>query len=121
MKHSIQRDAVLNELCSRKDHPSAEEIYLSLKHGFPSLSLATVYRNLTQLEQDGKVLRISGEKSDRFDGTTCDHTHFICNICGAVIDVDLPVIKIPEIDFDGEILSHSLTLRGICPDCKNKK
>lgn len=56
-KHSKQRDAIFENLRSRKDHPTAEEIYLSLKPAMPAISLATVYRNLAQLENEGLILR----------------------------------------------------------------
>ena len=56
-RHSKQRDAVLANLCSRCDHPTAEDIYFSLKSSMPALSLATVYRNLAALESAGKIIR----------------------------------------------------------------
>ena len=43
-KRSRQREAILSELCGRTDHPTAEELYLSLKEEMPNLSLGTVYR-----------------------------------------------------------------------------
>ena len=52
VKHSRQREAILTELRSRKDHPTAEELYLSLKPHMPNLSLGTVYRNLNMLACD---------------------------------------------------------------------
>ncbi|MFR9113169.1 MAG: hypothetical protein ACLVJ7_15705 [Acutalibacteraceae bacterium] len=33
IKRSRQREAILSELCGRTDHPTAEELYLSLKRG----------------------------------------------------------------------------------------
>ena len=48
-KHSKQRDALLTLLKSVTCHPSAEWLYNELKHDFPKLSLATVYRNLSVL------------------------------------------------------------------------
>lgn len=43
LKHSKQREAILAELRSRKDHPTAEDLYLTLKAEMPNLSLGTVY------------------------------------------------------------------------------
>jgi Fe2+ or Zn2+ uptake regulation protein len=56
IRHSKQRDAIFDNLCSRYDHPTAEDIYFSLKPKIPALSLATVYRNLSQLVEDGKII-----------------------------------------------------------------
>ena len=41
IKRSRQREAILSELCGRTDHPTAEELYLSLKEELPNLSLGT--------------------------------------------------------------------------------
>ena len=52
LKSSKQRDAVLANLQSRYDHPTAEDVFLSVKEVIPSISLATVYRNLKLLESE---------------------------------------------------------------------
>ena len=55
-RKSKQRDAIISELCSRYDHPTAMELYLSVREVIPNLSLGTLYRNLSQLEENGMVL-----------------------------------------------------------------
>lgn len=120
-KHSKQRDAIFENLRSRKDHPTAEEIYLSLKPAMPAISLATVYRNLAQLENEGLILRLGSGGSARYDGDTDPHYHLLCLGCGRVFDI-------PYIDdgglcekagklFDGEVLSTVVTFRGYCVRC----
>ncbi len=119
-KHSRQRDAVYAELCSRKDHPTADELYLSLKNDFPKLGLATVYRNLTLLEREGKVLRIRGENCDRFDGDVSEHCHFICDVCGKITDISLEAF--PDIvikDFKGIVKGKTIICSGYCEECVN--
>ena len=49
VKHSRQRDAIKTFLMSRKDHPTADVVYTFVKNDFPSISLGTVYRNLSFL------------------------------------------------------------------------
>ena len=48
-KYSKQRELILNSLRNRKDHPTAEKLYLDLKNEMPELGIATVYRNLSDL------------------------------------------------------------------------
>mgnify|MGYP002508949082 CR=1 FL=1 len=125
VKHSKQRDAILENLCSRYDHPTAEDLYLSLKPKIPALSLATVYRNLALLESMGDVVKIStNADSDRFDGNVNNHYHFACIGCGGVSDVDMPVNdsiedKVAELT-KADVKTHSLIFYGTCEKCKKK-
>ena len=88
-KYSRQREALLTELRSRKDHPTAEDLYLSLRAVLPNYSLGTVYRNLADLSSDGVIMKItSGYGPERYDGNVKPHGHFTCAKCGRVIDLD---------------------------------
>lgn len=118
-RKSKQRDAIINELCSRYDHPTAMELYLSVREVIPNLSLGTLYRNLSQLEENGMVLRIPDGATDRFDGNTNPHAHFKCITCGKVYD--LMSFKNDSITFSDEIISrvnnYSLMAFGECIHC----
>jgi Fur family peroxide stress response transcriptional regulator len=87
-KHSRKRDAILGAIRSTKTHPSAEWVYWELKPSYPDLSLGTVYRNIAMLRDGGKLQSVgvvAGE--ERFDGAVEEHAHFVCEVCGAVLDV----------------------------------
>ena len=120
LRSSKQRDAVLQDLDSRFDHPTAEEVYLSVKKVIPSISLATVYRNLRLLESEGKVLKITTENGDRFDGHTHEHYHFTCTGCKKVLDLELQqsvkINLLPQ-NFGGTVTGHELMFFGKCPEC----
>ena len=123
-RRSMQREAVYANLCSRTDHPTAEEVYASLKPKMPSISLATVYRNLHTLTEQGKIQTISIDKSDHFDAKVEQHYHLYCNTCGRLYDLDFPLIQ--GIDYeareykDGKINAYSLVFYGTCPHCLKK-
>lgn len=118
-RKSKQRDAIINELCSRFDHPTAMELYLSVRELIPNLSLGTLYRNLAQLEENGMVIRIPDGATDRFDGNPNPHIHFKCLICGKVYD--LMSFKNDSITFSDEIIgkvnNYSLMAFGECKHC----
>ncbi|MGN0447328.1 MAG: transcriptional repressor [Acutalibacteraceae bacterium] len=124
LRASKQRDAVLKNLISRFDHPSAEDIYLDVKKEIPSISLATVYRNLKLLESEGKIIKLSTPYCDRFDGHTHSHFHFTCNHCGKVKDLEnkgnINVESICQ-GYGGTVTGFSLMFFGVCPDCKAEK
>lgn len=122
IRHSRQRDSILNELFSRKDHPTADELYASLREQIPNISLATVYRNLSLLYDDGIILRLKcGDTADRFDGNIAPHYHLYCNQCRRLYDVDIPEIdlinNLAKLEYKGVIESHSITFYGICEKC----
>lgn len=121
VRHSRQRDAIMANLCQRCDHPTAEDIYFSLKPNMPALSLATVYRNLSQLETDGKILRIGSGGTARYDGNVSPHYHLSCLNCGGVFDVfmdsDCGLCQKASEVFDGKIVSHSVLFTGYCSSC----
>ena len=88
LKYSRQREAIKSFLMTRKDHPTADVVYHSLRADFPNISLGTVYRNLTLLADLGEIARLRlGDGVDHFDADTSRHYHFICSECGSVLDL----------------------------------
>lgn len=119
-RNSKQRTAILNELRSRYDHPTAEQLYCDLKAQVPTLSLATVYRNLKQLEESGDIMRLFCGDANYFDGNAKNHYHLTCKVCGSVIDLEIKdsglINRLPS-PFGGRVISHSLMFFGLCKAC----
>ena len=123
MKYSKQREHILKTLRENVIHPTADEIYALARKGMPSLSLATVYRNLNQLAENGIIRRIDGlDGSVHFDHNLCKHYHFICTKCNKGYDVAYDIAP----DLADKVLaetglfveSFDISLKGICPNCK---
>ena len=53
IKHSRQRDLIYSYLDGNTEHPTADMVYSEIKKEIPNISLGTVYRNLSQLEEMG--------------------------------------------------------------------
>lgn len=126
MNYSRQREQIMIFLGERKDHPTAEVVYNNVRKEYPKISLGTVYRNLTLLSDTGEIQRLRlSDGIDHFDADTSEHYHFICDKCGAVIDLDMQGKKIPidleSIPFDGKITGSTVYFNGICKDCSNKE
>ena len=122
LKYSRQREAIKEFMMTRKDHPTADVVYMNVRQEFPNISLGTVYRNLTLLSDMGELLRLRvGDGVDHFDATTTPHYHFICKECGAVSDLDLSNMQsINEAagkDFKGRIDGHVTYFYGTCEHC----
>lgn len=126
MNYSKQREIILETLKENVVHPTAEYLYTKLKEKDPKISLATLYRNLNQLSENGIIKKIDGlETSSHFDHNTHAHYHFICTECKRVFDVDADVapdlIKKTQEMTDFTIESHDVVFTGICKDCKRNK
>lgn len=122
LKKSKQRDMIKAFLMGRKDHPTADVIYMNVRQQNPNISLGTVYRNLTLLADIGEIQRIRvGDGMDHFDADISPHYHFICNECGSVIDLEMESIEsINEIAaerFKGNIAGHITYFYGTCENC----
>ena len=93
-RYSKKRQAILDCLRATHSHPTAEWVYSQIKPLYPDLSLATVYRNLTQLKEAGMVRSMgSVAGQEHFDAELSPHAHLICERCGAIND--LGILSLP--------------------------
>ena len=125
LKHSKQRDSIMEFLRERKDHPTADVVYMNVRKTFPNISLGTVYRNLTLLADIGEISRIRvGDGVDHFDADTSPHYHFICKECGSVIDLEMEdmtdINETANKNFGGLIEGHITYFYGKCGNCSTK-
>lgn len=122
MNRSSQREAILGALRMSKLHPTADELYDQLRPEMPHLSLATVYRNLEQMEKAGMILRLDGGNSRRFDGNIQWHHHKRCRNCGGVSDVNGSAFAALDKMLNGAMAeldcqSCRVEFLGICEEC----
>lgn len=123
MRYSHQRERIFRAVSERCDHPTANMVYEQLKIEMPRLSLGTVYRNLNQLADAGRLKKIPlADGSCRFDKTKEAHSHIVCDECGAVADVHLPSFEALETaivtETGYELRSYDVVLRGVCGACR---
>lgn len=123
-RNTKQRQEVFDAVNARCDHPTADEIFADIKKTDPKISRATVYRDLGQLAEDGKITHVKVPGADRYDLRTDKHYHVKCTICGKVIDVKLDYFEDIDSSVSNEtgfvIKGHQAVFEGICPDCQKK-
>ena len=120
IKHSKQRDAILDYLHSTKSHPTAETVYENVREHIPNISLGTVYRNLAALSDSGDILGITvGDGSEHFDGDKRPHIHLHCRKCGNIADApltsDAPIKAASKAGFVPD--SEVYVVCGVCAEC----
>ena len=90
MRCTPQRLAIYDELTSAVHHPTAEEVFQSVRPRIPKISLATVYKALEALVAIGAANRLTsldGTGSARYDARGKEHYHFRCLRTGTVHDL----------------------------------
>ena len=117
-----QRSIVLEIVARAKTHPSAEEVFTIARKKLPDISLATVYRNLHLLAEEGKIREVQFEGSTlRYDGMTMEHEHFCCRSCGSVQDLPVSIPKSSLTSMQARlgvtVERYSLDYYGLCNKC----
>lgn len=126
-KITPQRMAIVKILSRSEVHPSVEDIYDQIKKDFPTMSLATVYRNIVLIKSLGEVLELGfPDGSNRYDGNKpYPHPHVICIKCKKIVDPDLDSLdnmtKEVANETNFKILNHRLDFFGVCSDCIEEK
>lgn len=120
-----QRKIVLDTVKARRDHPSADQVYLYARGEDPRISRGTVYRNLNLLAEKSEIRHVKIPGVDRFDWRTEPHYHLLCTQCGKVTDISVPyraeLDRLLAEETGYEINHHNMVFEGICPDCAGKK
>ena len=121
-KYSRQRQVIKDFLATRKDHPTADVVYANVRQEYPSISLGTVYRNLSLLSDLGEIRRLRlGDGVDHYDADTSEHYHVVCTKCGSVSDAQADglgrIMESADIRYDGEIQGCVTYFYGICAKC----
>ncbi len=122
-----QRLAVDAVLRSTSDFLSAQQVHLRLREAGEGIGLATVYRTLGQMFEDGRldmIRGIDGEAKYRFCTTDRHHHHLVCRECGSAVEVDLPGTETWMSSIGGDYgytdVSHTIELFGRCGPCTTR-
>ncbi len=121
-----QRIELVRLLAVSKGHPSASQLYTTIKRRFPTISHATVYKTLALLKEMDQVLEIDLRNDSHYDGNRPQpHPHLICIQCNKIIDAEVSLdqesLRRLEQASGYKILRPQISLYGLCRDCKQEK
>ena len=118
-----QRRAVLEALKEARGHPSAEDVYLTVKKKNPRVALGTVYQALSVLEEIGVVgSKHWSESPTRYDLNLEPHLDIRCVRCGEVAEI--PGVELRELEehirynTPYDVTRTSMVIEGLCPGCR---
>lgn len=119
-----QRQRVYDVLLHKRDHPTADEVFVRAKRQMPEISHATVYNCLDALVKCGLVRQVQLDRgASRFCPNMHEHCHFYCDECEGIFDVDLPesaqsCVALPH-GFHAK--RFEIAIHGVCAVCAKKK
>jgi len=121
-----QRLELIRIIAASNGHPSAAQIYETIKHQFPTMSQATVYNTLALLKDMNQILEIDLHGDSHYDGNRSEpHPHIICIECNQIVDgdfdLDVEMIKRLEETSGFQITRSQFSFYGLCPNCRSKK
>jgi len=118
-----QRMELLRALSATTKHPTADDLYRHVKEILPSVTQATIHRNLQELVKAGLIATLERTgRPTQYDPTVDDHHHFVCSRCGRIFDVYLNHSEY-RIDRsrselgDASIDRFEIHFDGTCTDC----
>lgn len=129
MRYSHQRELIFSDVRSRNTCATAQTVFDAVKKRCSTLSFATVYRNLNQLEKIGQLRRISIVGSpDYYTADTQSHVYFCCRHCGSMVGLSAPALPLDSITkaledagLYPEDDNYNLTVSGTCKSCRTKE
>src|SRR5688572_2985427 len=81
-RYTEQRAAVYRYLLGTDTHPTADDVFITVRHDIPDISLATVYKSLETLVGCGLAIKLTyGDGSARYDGRPDPHHPALCLRC----------------------------------------
>jgi Fur family ferric uptake transcriptional regulator len=124
-RNTRQRTAIKDALESAARPLLPQEVLTLAQDAAPGVSLATVYRNLKSLVQEGEVqpVNLPGESTrfERSHGHHHHHHHFQCRSCQSVFDIHACPGELTQLAPKGFVVQdHDLTLYGFCDRCAHQ-
>jgi Fur family peroxide stress response transcriptional regulator len=120
LKATPQRLEIISVLLNN-GHMNINDLYTSLLTKFPSISLATIYKNMNIMLEKGLLLEVKISKQKNvFELVKDEHSHVTCVKCKVVMDIALDVSDIITKVKDASkysLDSNSLIFNGTCPRC----
>lgn len=121
-----QREVLLRALSRTTNHPTADEMVQRVREVLPTVSHATVYRNLQEFVREGllRTLEVAGTAA-QFDLNPDHHHHFVCRACGHVWDVYLSSVDVRinrrRTGLEGfQVDRRDVQLHGVCAKCRSR-
>lgn len=120
-----QRQVIYEALMRMHGHPTPETIYAQVRRRIPSISLATVYKNIKIFVDSGLLKEVSLHHGlTRLETNMTPHHHLVCAHCRTIVDLqdgDLEPAKLKVPAPEGFLVErYSVDVIGVCGKCAGR-
>ena len=121
-----QRQVIYEAVMSLPGHPSPEDVYDRARKSIPSISLATVYKNIRTFLESGLLQEVSlHHGSLRVDANRDPHHHLVCTRCRSITDLHqsglAPLQFRQKLPRGFKVLRVSVDVLGVCAACSVRR
>ena len=105
-------------------HTTSERLIEYINSNYENISLATIYRNLSKLLEEGQIKKLRLGQEEIYETVKEKHYHFKCRLCGNIVDIPTSMVPfdfstIKTIDRN-DILDCDIVFQGVCHNCIKK-
>ena len=120
-----QRRVIYETVMSLHGHPNPELIYEGVRKKIPTISLATVYKNVRTFLDSGMLREVSFHHGSlRVEPNEHEHHHLVCVRCKQITDLDaesLGPVRVKErLPRGFQVTRITIDVLGVCAACAAK-
>ena len=115
-----QKNFIEEEIKNLRSFFDAEELYKKVSKKNKKIGIATVYRFLKKLTEEGKIHSYSCDRKIIYSSNVKNHCHFICENCGNIKHINLKRLDFIQNEIKEDICHFQIDVTGICEKCKTK-
>lgn len=121
---TFQRQVIFEAVIDSHTHPTPEAIYEQVRQRIPSISLATVYKNVKMFLDSGVLKQVTlHHGSLRLESNLTPHHHLVCSSCKAIFDIEeaaVDPIQLPKTELPAGFAVKQCRVEfvGLCKSCQ---
>jgi Fur family ferric uptake transcriptional regulator len=125
LKHTKQREAILEVFLDAKGHITSEDLYQDVRARHPQIGYTTVYRTMKLLCEAGLAHEHNFDGTARFEIAQEHHDHLVCTRCGKIIEFECEMIESAQNriadSYGFRVLRHRHEHSGHCAHCQRSQ
>lgn len=118
-RNTMQKNLIEEEIKYFRSFFNAEELYSRVSKKNRKIGIATIYRFLKKLAEEGKIHTYVCNRKTIYASNIKSHCHFICENCGKATHINLKKLDFLHKEVKGDICHFQIDVSGICEQCKN--